>query len=326
MDQARIIPAAAGRGNTRERTDFFDRPVEADLSATYGFAGGAIERRAEARTEESVAAALADPNARVLIFRGDQAAINGGTAYFTRAQALAAGASAADIVLLGYDDKMPVLAATVPAEISEVAGATLRDLRGIAVEGLVAGRELGALALGRSLTQWHLRHGFCANCSASTRIANGGFRRDCRSCGAQHFPRTDPVAIMLAVRGDQCVLGRSPRFPAAFFSCLAGFIEPGETIEAAVRRETGEEAGIAIGRVRYFASQPWPFPSSLMIGCHAEALTVDIHPDEAELTDCRWFSRAEVRSMIAGTHKDGLFIPPPFAIAHQLIKAWADYD
>jgi NAD+ diphosphatase len=312
--------------SNKARPDFFDRPAEGDLSAAYAFGGGTIERRAEARTDESVAAALADPNARVLIFRGDQTAIQSGTAYFTRAQALGAGAAAADIVLLGYDDGRPVLAATIPAEIAAVPGATLRDLRGIAVDGLVAGNELGALALGRSLTQWHLRHGFCANCGARTRMAIGGFRRDCPSCGAQHFPRTDPVAIMLAVRGDQCVLGRSPRFPAAFFSCLAGFVEPGETIEAAVRRETGEEAGIAIGRVRYFASQPWPFPSSLMIGCHAEALTTEIHRDEAELTDCRWFSRAEVKSMIAGTHIEGLFLPPPFAIAHQLIKAWAEYE
>jgi NAD+ diphosphatase len=324
MDQARTISASTAQ-HGGARPDFLDRPVEDDNSASYGFGGGTIERRAEARTDDSVAAALADPAARVLILRGDQAAINGGTAYFTRAQALAAGATAADIVLLGYDDEMPVLAAMIPAEIAEVAGALLRDLRGIAIEGLVASRELGALALGRSLTQWHFRHGFCANCGTRTRIAIGGFRRDCPSCGAQHFPRTDPVAIMLAVRGDECVLGRSPRFPAAFFSCLAGFVEPGETIEAAVRRETAEESAIVVGRVRYFASQPWPFPSSLMIGCHAEALSTEIHRDEAELTDCRWFSRAEVKAMIAGTHREGLFIPPPFAIAHQLIKVWAEY-
>lgn len=319
MNEARAISAAA-------RPDFFDRPAEADLSATYGFGGGTIDRRAEGRTEESVAAALTNRAARVLVFQGETALISGGSPFFTREEAMAAGASEAGILLLGYEDDVPVLAATIPAENAPPAGVAARDLRSIAVEGLVAGRELGALALGRSLIGWHQRHGFCANCGARTGIANGGFRRDCPSCGAQHFPRTDPVAIMLAVRGDQCVLGRSPRFPAAFFSCLAGFIEPGETIEAAVRRETGEEAGIAIGRVRYFASQPWPFPSSLMIGCHAEALTTDIRRDEAELTDCRWFSRAEVKSMIARSHSDGLFLPPPFAIAHQLIKAWAEYE
>jgi NAD+ diphosphatase len=319
MDQAGTISATM-------RPDFFDRYAEADLSAAYAFGGGTIERRAEGRTDESVAAALADPAARVLIFQGDAALIGDASPYFTRDQALAAGASEADIILLGYDGEVPALAATIPAESAPVANAVARDLRSIAVEGLVAGQELGALALGRSLTSWHQRHGFCANCGARTRISNGGFRRDCPSCGVEHFPRTDPVAIMLAVRGDQCVLGRSPRFPAAFFSCLAGFVEPGETIEAAVRRETAEEAGIKIGRVRYFASQPWPFPSSMMIGCHAEALSMEIHRDEVELTDCRWFSRAEVKSMIAGTHGDGLFLPPPFAIAHQLIKVWAEYE
>ncbi len=142
----------------------------------------------------------------------------------------------------------------------------------------------------------------------------------------QHFPRTDPVAIMLAVRGDSCLLGRSPRFPAAFYSCLAGFVEPGETIEAAVRREIAEESAVIIGRVRYYASQPWPFPSSLMIGCHAEALTEEIRWDEAELSDCRWFPRDEVLAMIAGTHAEALFIPPSFAIAHHLIRAWAERD
>jgi NAD+ diphosphatase len=319
------MSATTGRADG-PHPDFLDRPVEGDSSAVNGFSGGAIERRAEARTEESVGAALADPAARVLLFQGDAVLLREASPYFSQAQALAAGASPADIVLLGYSDGVPILAATIPSEAAPAAGVATRNLRSIAVEGLLPDRDLGALALGRSLTHWHQRHGFCANCGARTRIAIGGFRRDCPACGAQHFPRTDPVAIMLAVRGDQCVLGRSARFPAAFFSCLAGFIEPGETIEAAVRRETAEEAGISIGRVRYFASQPWPFPSSLMIGCHAEALTTDIRRDETELTDCRWFSRAEVRSMIAGTHKDGLFIPPPFAIAHQLIKAWAEYE
>ena len=128
----------------------------------------------------------------------------------------------------------------------------------------------------------------------------GGYRRDCPNCGAEHFPRTDPVVIMLAIDGERCLLGRQARFAPGMYSCLAGFVEPGETIEDAVRRETAEEAGITVGRVRYHASQPWPFPSSLMIGCHAEALSRDIVRDDAELEACRWFSRAEVRAMLAG--------------------------
>jgi NAD+ diphosphatase len=151
----------------------------------------------------------------------------------------------------------------------------------------------------------------------------GGYRRDCPACGAEHFPRTDPVVIMLAIDGERCLLGRQARFAPAMYSCLAGFVEPGETIEDAVRRETAEEAGIAVGRVRYHASQPWPFPSSLMIGCHAEAISRDIVRDEAELEACRWFGRAEVQAMLAGLHPDGLKCPPDIAIAHHLIKAWA---
>jgi NAD+ diphosphatase len=155
-------------------------------------------------------------------------------------------------------------------------------------------------------------------------MSMGGYRRDCPACGAEHFPRTDPVVIMLAIDGERCLLGRQARFAAGMYSCLAGFVEPGETIEDAVRRETGEEAGIRIGRVGYHSSQPWPFPASLMIGCHAEAITTEVVPDEAELEDCRWFERDEVRTMLAGTHPGGLKTPPPIAIAYRLIRAWAE--
>jgi NAD+ diphosphatase len=140
----------------------------------------------------------------------------------------------------------------------------------------------------------------------------------------QHFPRTDPVVIMLAIDGDNCLLGRSPRFAPTMWSCLAGFIEPGESIEDAVHRETLEEAGIVCGRVKYFASQPWPFPSSLMIGCHAEAVTRDIVVDRTELEDARWFSKDEVTAMLLRRHPDGLTTPPPVAIAHHIVRAWVE--
>ncbi len=169
--------------------------------------------------------------------------------------------------------------------------------------------DLGAMAQARSLCNWHLRHGHCSVCGAPSVMKIGGYRRDCPACGAEHFPRTDPVVIMLAIDGDRALLGRQARFAPGMYSCLAGFVEPGETIEDAVRRETQEESGIRIGRVRYYSSQPWPFPSSLMIGCHAEALSTEIHRDEVELEDCRWFDRAEVLSMIAGTHPDGHQMP-----------------
>ena len=199
------------------------------------------------------------------------------------------------------------------------------DLRTIAVQNLVQAGHLAPIAEAKALLHWHARRTFCSNCGHRTEVVQGGWRRDCVSCKAQHFPRTDPVVIMLAVRGDVCLLGRQSRFVQGMWSCLAGFVEPGETIEDAARRETFEEAGIRCGKVRYFASQPWPFPSSLMIGCHAEAISQDIVIDHDELEDARWFSRAEAASMLMRTHPDGFATPPPMAIAHHIIRAWVEH-
>jgi NAD+ diphosphatase len=201
----------------------------------------------------------------------------------------------------------------------------LVDLRSIAVGGLVPHDQAAMLAAAKALMHWHARHRFCANCGASSDVAAAGWRRECRVCKATHFPRTDPVVIMLAVDGDACVLGRQPRFPKGMYSALAGFVEPGETIEAAVRREIFEEAGIACGAVQYYASQPWPFPASLMIGCFAEADGRSIKVDRVELEDARWFSREEAVALIERRHPDRLTAPTPVAIAHHLLKRWA-YD
>lgn len=198
------------------------------------------------------------------------------------------------------------------------------DLRSIAVQGLVPADHLAPLAAAKALLHWHARRHFCSNCGHATEVVQGGWRRDCTHCKAQHFPRTDPVVIMLAVRGERCLLGRQPRFVPGMWSCLAGFVEPGETIEEAARRETLEEAGIHCGKVRYFASQPWPFPSSLMIGCHAEAISEQIVVDRDELEDARWFSRDEAAAMLMRTHPEGLGTPPPVAIAHHIIRAWVE--
>lgn len=200
------------------------------------------------------------------------------------------------------------------------------DLRAIAARGLVADDMLGILGCAKSVLHWHRGHRFCARCGSATSTVAGGWRRDCRHCGAQHFPRVDPVVIMLAVDGERCLLGRQPRFATGMYSALAGFLEPGETVEDAVRREIQEEAGIACAEVSYFASQPWPFPSSLMLACFARARTTDVVIDVTELEDARWFSRDEVASMLAGAHPAGLSAPQPFAIAHHLLQAFVDGD
>jgi NAD+ diphosphatase len=178
------------------------------------------------------------------------------------------------------------------------------------------------------MIDWHATHGFCAACGAGTEMREAGYMRRCidDSCGAQHFPRTDPVVIMLAHRGDRCLVGRQPHFPDGMYSALAGFIEPGETIEEAVRREVQEEAGVEVTRVVYHSTQPWPFPRSLMIGCFAEALTEEISIDGNELADARWVSRQELRQVLSGSGGGPVKVPPPFAIAHQLMKTWAEKE
>jgi NAD+ diphosphatase len=200
----------------------------------------------------------------------------------------------------------------------------LTDLRSIAIHNLVATEHLPPLAEAKAVLGWHARHRFCPNCAAPTQPVQAGWRRDCPVCKVEHFPRTDPVAIMLPIAGERCVLGRSPRFGPTMFSCLAGFAEPGETIEEAVRREVLEEVGIACGRVTYFTSQPWPFPMSLMIGCYAQALSDKIVIDRTELEDARWFDREELALMLLRKHPEGLTATLPHAIAHHIIRRYIE--
>lgn len=309
-------------------SSLFDGLPEVEASSLTGYAVNRIERRSEGRGDDSLAVALADPAARFYLFRGEPALVGagGGDPLFTATQAKALGADLEKAVLLGWSEGAPRLAAALPdeAEIDE-SKIVATTLRALASADLLAPEHLGALAQGRALLNWHKRHGFCAVCGTATTSTLGGIRRHCPNCGAEHFPRTDPVVIMLVIdpKENCAVLGRSARFNPGMYSCLAGFMEPGETIEDAVRRETLEESGVRVGRVRYHASQPWPFPSSLMIGCHAEALSTAIQRDEAELEDCRWFTREEVRRMLAGNHLEGITVPVSMAIASLLIRTWA---
>jgi len=200
------------------------------------------------------------------------------------------------------------------------------ELRGMAMQGIVPSGELSAIAMAKSMVTWHQRHGYCANCGTRTAMKEGGWKRDCPNCKAEHFPRTDPVVIMLVTSGEKCLLGRQKHFPQGMYSCLAGFVEAAETIEDAVCREILEESGISCTDVGYYMTQPWPYPSSLMIGCTARALNEEIVVDHTELEDARWFTRDEVRLMLTRQHPDGLAGPHPFAIAHHLVGRWVHAD
>jgi len=305
----------------------FDAP-EREPSQAIGFAGNIIDRQSEKRSEEDIANAMAEPAAKLMLMRGGRLLLkltgDRFEPYFSAEEAAAYAPELDKALLLGRNGDSPVLA--IPGGFDPEAlpeGVKAIDYRSINVQGLIDPAALGAMAQGAALLAWHASHGFCSKCGSRSEMRSGGYRRVCPACGTEHFPRTDPVAIMLAVTRERCLMGRGPHFNPGMYSALAGFIEPGETIEAAVRREVLEESGIRLGRVVYHASQPWPFPYSLMIGCFGEALNEDIDPDLAELEDCRWFERGEVLAMLDKSHPS-LVVPPPGAIAHHLIRAWAE--
>ncbi len=208
-----------------------------------------------------------------------------------------------------------------PAEGPLLGLGSFEDLRAIALALSEADAAMAATA--RQMFEWRRRHRHCANCGQPSMAFDGGWKRICPSCKVEHFPRTDPVVIMLATHGEKALLGRQAAWPPGMFSALAGFLEPGESIEEACARELEEEAGLKTTSVRYHSTQPWPYPSSLMIGLIAEVENEDATPDQTELSEVRWFTRAELRDLIAGKVA-GTFAPGRMAIAHQLIKAWAE--
>ena len=300
------------------------------MTLVLGFAANLLDRSSAENEGEALPSYIADPKTRTVVIAGELAILSNGPAgrsAFAPLDRIPAD-HVGERIFLGKLDGEPVLAAWLdPARaeaLREDPALLVIDLRSVAMQGTVPNGEIGMLAQAKSLLLWHSRHRFCANCGAPTTPAQAGLRRDCGACSAQHFPRTDPVTIMLVAQGERCILGRQSRFVAGSYSCLAGFVSPGETIEDAVRREVLEEAGIRVGRVRYQLSQPWPFPSSLMIGCFAQALDDAIVIDREELEDARWFSRQEVVAMLERRHQDGLVTPPPMAIAHHLMRAWVD--
>ncbi len=212
------------------------------------------------------------------------------------------------------------------AELSDGSGFWFVDAR--SVTEILSGPDSGIVAQARAQINWHNVNGFCSICGAETLMIRGGQVRKCSKCEKENYPRTDPVIIVVVSDGDRCLLGQSRRGQlnrTNTYSALAGFVDQGESIEEAVAREVMEEAGIQVGQVRYHSSQPWPFPSSLMIGCHADAATTEIDFDQDEMNDVRWFSRDEVSSALQGKN-DSLNVPQPIAIAHHLITAWVHGD
>ena len=317
-----------------------------DHFAGLAFSGGGLDRFSEKRDDADAMARLAaDPRARCLVVGREMVAFEGDSPVFPFSEKDGFG-PLRETTLLGVDGEgVPFYAVQLDDAAVEAAGEkdptvswdnrrlalrarpdlAMRDLRSLAASGALAPELLGRLAQAKALLAWHARHRFCANCGAPSLPAAAGWRRDCPACKAQHFPRTDPVVIMLAISadGERCLLGRQARFPKGMHSALAGFVEPGETIEEAVRRELFEEAGVACAAVTYLGSQPWPFPMNLMIGCLARATSDALVIDRAELEEARWFPRAEARTLIEGRHPDGLSAPQPLAIAHWLLKSWA---
>ncbi len=294
--------------------------VSGPLSSAPGFTGGRLDRADRLRQDpEALAAALARPDTRLLRLDGltPRAGADGRLAWDTLAD-MPAGAVP---ILLGLEDGVAHVAALLPG----VHGGGEQAMRRPDLMALLAGLQAGeaaTYAAARSLIDWHGRHGFCANCGAGTEPFRAGWGRRCPACGTEHFPRVDPVVIMIAEHDGRALLGRGIGWPEGRYSALAGFVEPAEAIEEAVAREVAEEAGVTVTDVRYVASQPWPFPSSLMIACIGRAAGDALAIDRHELEDAIWVTRDEVRVALAG--KPGRFIaPPPYAIAHTLLAAWA---
>lgn len=287
-----------------------------------------LDRASDARADPAwIAARLVEPSTLIIpVWRGDPL-VRGERAAFLGVSALGSFPPDAKKIFLGLSGGAAYFAIDVSAAPSAET-APFADL-GVYMPlreaaGVLPADELAIAGAARWLFDWHRRHPHCAVCGAPTELKDGGAKRQCAVCGAEHFPRSDPVAIVLATHEDACLLGRSPHFPPGFLSALAGFVEACETPEACAIRELREEAGVVIDNVRYQFSQPWPFPSSLMMGFIADAKDRALTLDKREIEEARWVDRAIVRRLIDGEKREDLRLPPRFTIARRLIERWAE--
>ena len=308
------------------------------LAETVTFGGSGLDRAAHLRgnlTETDMSKGQS-----IVIWRGKVLVVNKDTPTLAMLSCTHPILAAAPQIFLGRDDGTMLFATDIsdwePPSDQEAqslgffdpteqrhpdlpASHVFLELRGCM--NALSARDCELAATARALFQWHQSHKFCSRCGGRSAMTQSGWQRNCTSCNASHFPRTDPVVIMLITHGDDILLGRSPNFPEKMYSLLAGFLEPGETIEAAVRREVLEETNVEVGPVTYLASQPWAFPNSLMIGCHGHATSKQITIDPQEIEDALWISKSEMMDVFAGTN-DTLFPARPGSIAHFLIKNW----
>lgn len=284
-----------------------------------GFTGSPLDRADRVRNDlEAYGALLVDWRARILGLDGLDPVVGaeGGLHWHSIAEL----EGSEELILLGLSEGKPHFVALVEAE-----GDAFRSPAIWRALSRLPAEDAAIYGAARSLIEWHNAHRFCGKCGNTTELFRAGWGRKCGNCAKEHFPRTDPVVIMLAEYEGKALVGRQSRFPPGNYSALAGFLEPGESIEEAVRREIHEEAGVTCSAVRYVTSQPWPFGGAqLMIACVAEALGDEITLDTTELEDAMWVSKDEARAALEGAPDKSFNAPPPFAIAHTLLKAWVD--
>jgi NAD+ diphosphatase len=302
---------------------------------TNVFAGNPLDRASYQRSQpEWVAQKIADPDSLAMVLWNGkpmvEAKSGGGSqiAYVRASMAEEMSDGGERLLFMGLWKETAVFALDIEGPADPADGplqgmGRFEDLRAIALD--LTGGDAAMAATAKAMFEWRRRHRHCANCGQPSSPMDGGWKRFCPACKVEHFPRTDPVVIMLLHRGDRCLLGRQAVWPKGMYSALAGFLEPGESIEEACAREIWEEAGLRTARVRYHSTQPWPYPSSLMIGLIAEVEDGEATADKTELEEVRWFTREEARDLI-GVKLPGARAPGSMAIAYQLIKAWADAE